>query len=117
MNWHENGQKEGETVDEIGSIYTIQGFDLNYAGVIFGPSLSYDFKNKKLKIDTTKYKDTEAFRVSQTMRDSLSEDEIIELKEKIILNSLNVLMKRPIKGLYIYASDKQLREYLSSLKT
>jgi len=51
------------------------------------------------------------------MRDSLSEDEIIELKEKIILNSLNVLMKRPIKGLYIYASDKQLREYLSSLKT
>ncbi|WP_372459244.1 DNA/RNA helicase domain-containing protein [Alkalihalobacillus deserti] len=27
------------TVYEAGSIYTIQGFDLNYVGVILGPSI------------------------------------------------------------------------------
>ncbi|WP_235697653.1 DNA/RNA helicase domain-containing protein [Corynebacterium diphtheriae] len=25
------------TINEVGSIFTIQGFDLNYAGVIIGP--------------------------------------------------------------------------------
>ena len=30
------------TIDEIGSTFTIQGFDLNYAGVILGPSVTYN---------------------------------------------------------------------------
>jgi DUF2075 family protein len=38
-----------------------------------------------------------------------------ELKEAIILNSLNVLMKRPIKWLYLYASDSSLRKFMNSL--
>jgi len=46
------------------------------------------------------------------MKNSLNDTQINELKEKIILNSLNVLLKRPIKGLYIYASDEKLRNYL-----
>ncbi|AEX77669.1 DNA/RNA helicase domain-containing protein [Corynebacterium diphtheriae] len=29
------------TINEVGSIFTIQGFDLNYAGVIIGPSVQY----------------------------------------------------------------------------
>ncbi len=103
-----------ETIDEIGSIYTIQGFDLNYAGIIIGPSISYDEGLKKLKIDISKYKDSEAFKITGKVKE-LSPENIIRLKEKIILNSLNVLMKRPIKGLYIYASDKHLRKYLTTL--
>jgi len=104
-----------EGIDQIGSIYTIQGFDLNYAGVILGPSLSYDETSNKLKIDITKYQDTEAFRVSEKMKNSLNDTHVNELKEKIILNSLNVLLKRPIKGLYIYASDEKLRNYLETI--
>lgn len=34
----------GSSIDEIGSIYIVQGFDLNYVGVILGPSISYDEK-------------------------------------------------------------------------
>lgn len=29
-----------QTIDEVGSIYTCQGFDLNYAGIIIGPVIS-----------------------------------------------------------------------------
>ncbi len=29
------------TIDEIGSTYTVQGFDLNYVGVELGPSVKY----------------------------------------------------------------------------
>ena len=108
------GQRE-QTINQVGSIYTIQGFDLNYVGIILGPSLSYNNDKGELEIDISKYQDTEAFKIVGSMKDK-SESEIIKLKEKIILNSLNVLLKRPIKGLYIYASDKKLRDFLQKLK-
>lgn len=37
MSWAEQEQ----TIDEVGSPFTIQGFDLNYAGVIVVPSVRY----------------------------------------------------------------------------
>ncbi|WP_414047649.1 DUF2075 domain-containing protein [Macrococcus equi] len=100
--------EEPQTIREVGSIYTIQGFDLNYVGVILGPSVGYDKEKHKLKIDISKYKDTEAFRGQSGAGDF----DTNLLKEQIILNSINVLMKRGVKGLYIYASDKELREVL-----
>ncbi|MEK4131262.1 DNA/RNA helicase domain-containing protein [Solibacillus sp. FSL W8-0474] len=41
---------------------------------------------------------------------------VTEAKEKIVLNSINILMKRGIKGLYIYASDEALRNKLLSFQ-
>ena len=38
LSWAEQPQ----TIKEIGSTYTIQGFELNYAGVILGPSVKYE---------------------------------------------------------------------------
>lgn len=110
--WAENP----ESIDEVGSIYTIQGFDLNYVGVILGPSVCYDEEKDELIIDVEKYKDTEAFRNSDNIIDSNNNkiDQSI-IKEQIILNSINVLMKRGIKGLYIYASNKELRYKLLAL--
>ena len=98
-----------DTIREVGSIYTIQGFDLNYVGVILGPSVAYDEENDELKIITENYKDTEAFRG----KDEFDNPQYI--KEKIILNSINVLLKRGIKGLYIFASDLKLRARLLEL--
>ena len=37
LSWAEQPQ----TINEVGSTFTIQGFDLNYAGVILGPSVKY----------------------------------------------------------------------------
>lgn len=100
-----------DTIHEVGSIYTIQGFDLNYVGVILGPSVGYDEHTGQILIDTTKYKDVGAFN----SRSDLSAEETQQYKQKIILNSINVLMKRGIHGLYIYATDPKLRKKLLSL--
>ncbi|OJT70591.1 DUF2075 domain-containing protein [Bacillus licheniformis] len=100
------------SIKEVGSIYTVQGFDLNYVGVVLGPSVSYDEEKDELVIDTSKYKDTGAF-VSRT---DLSPEQNEQIKEQIILNSINVLMKRGIQGLYIYATDPKLKKRLLELE-
>ncbi|MCI4127740.1 DUF2075 domain-containing protein [Bacillus haynesii] len=108
VTWAENPN----SIKEVGSIYTVQGFDLNYVGVVLGPSVSYDEDNDELVIDTSKYKDKGAF-VSRT---DLSPEQNEQIKEQIILNSINVLMKRGIHGLYIYATDSKLRKRLLELE-
>ncbi|WP_349408974.1 DUF2075 domain-containing protein [Pseudalkalibacillus sp. SCS-8] len=106
--WAENPK----SIKEVGSIYTVQGFDLNYVGVVLGPSVGYDQKIDQLDIDPSKYKDTGGF----TSRSDLSPEKNEEIKEEIILNSINVLMKRGIRGLYIYATDPTLRKRLLELE-
>ncbi|WP_456279071.1 DUF2075 domain-containing protein [Bacillus sp. AK128] len=106
--WAENP----ESIKEVGSIYTVQGFDLNYVGVVLGPSVSYNEDEDKLFIEVSKYKDTGAF----ASRSDLSQEKNQEIKEEIILNSINVLMKRGISGLYIYATDPKLRKHLLDLE-
>ncbi len=97
------------TIDEVGSIYTIQGFDLNYVGVILGPSVKYDEIKDEIYIDISEYKDTKAFSVPSSFDNKKN---INKVKEQIVLNSINVLMKRGIKGTFIYAYDKKLRNKL-----
>ncbi len=103
---------EEETVDEVGSIYTIQGFDLNYVGVILGPSVSYNEEKDELEINVSKYKDTKAMMVPKNKKNLKNIDKI---KEQIILNSINILLKRGVKGLYIYAHDEKLRKKLNHI--
>ncbi|VWX34408.1 DUF2075 domain-containing protein [Exiguobacterium oxidotolerans] len=104
--------EQPETIQEVGSIYTIQGFDLNYVGVVLGPSVQYDEQTKRLKLEPTLYQDTGAF----IARQDLTQVENDRAKEEIILNSLNVLMKRGVKGLYLYATNPALRKRLLQLK-
>ena len=42
-------------------------------------------------------------------------DEIKELKEDMVMNSLNVLFKRGVHGCYIYAHDPKLRNKLMEM--
>lgn len=105
--------EEPLTVNEVGSIYTIQGFDLNYVGVILGPSVSYNEETEQLEIIAKNYRDSEAFRNIST---GTPHYELSNAKEQIILNSINVLMKRGVKGLYIYAHDEKLKKVLLKRK-
>ena len=79
---------------------------MNYVGVILGPSVQYDNEQDKIIIDYNLYKDREAYAGMGKIKD------VPKAKEEIILNSINILMKRGIKGLYIYASDAALRNKL-----
>ncbi|WP_125710606.1 DUF2075 domain-containing protein [Companilactobacillus zhongbaensis] len=96
-----------ETINEIGSIYTVQGFDLNYVAVIIGPSVTYD-KNGHISIDISKYEDHEAFKKRHL--DDISR--INHAKKDIILNSINVLLKRGVKGVYVYFHDHDIFRYI-----
>lgn len=101
-----------QTINEVGSIYTCQGFDLNYTGIIIGPPISQILGTKKLQINLDKYTDSEAFK----KRDDLTDpQEIKALEERMIMNSLNVLFKRGVYGTYIYAHDPLLRNSLVQL--
>ena len=66
-------------------------------------------KSRELKLLPQKYKDKEAFRTSSETKVQYN---VEEMKEQIILNSINVLMKRGVKGLYLYASDEKLQAVL-----
>ncbi|MGX7059546.1 DUF2075 domain-containing protein [Vagococcus humatus] len=98
-----------ETLDEVGSIYTIQGFDLNYAGVILGPSIKYDPQTEKVYVDIDQYQDSEAFKKRSDL------EKLDQAKAEIIMNSVNILLKRGKYGLYIYAEDPLLRGKLLEL--
>lgn len=102
-----------ETIHEVGSIYTIQGFDLNFVGVVLGPSVDYDEEQGQLVIHVDKYQDTGGF--SGSNRFDNRADQLLH-KERIILNSINVLMKRGVHGLAIYAVNPKLRNKLLKLQ-
>ncbi|MCC6104096.1 DUF2075 domain-containing protein [Acetobacter sp.] len=99
-----------DTIEEVGSVYTVQGFDLNYVGLILGPSVLYDASTDGIRIDTSKYEDGAAF----AGRDGLTDPESV--KERIMLNAMNVLMTRAVHGLYIYAHDPALRRKLMEIQ-
>ena len=89
------------SINEIGCIHTIQGFDLNYAGVIIGNELRYDPIAERLYIDPSEYYD-------QKGKAGAAEADLLQY----ILHIYQVLCTRGMRGTYIYACDKNLREYL-----
>jgi uncharacterized protein len=88
-------------INEIGCIHTIQGYDLNYTGVIIGNELRYDKKTKKIYVDKENYHDINGLNTATK----------IELHEYII-NIYTTLLTRGIKGTYVYVCDPGLREHL-----
>lgn len=88
-------------IDEIGCIHTTQGYDLNYIGVIFGNEIDYNKYTNKIEIDINLFKDTKVKAATD-----------VETVQKYIINSYKVMMMRGIKGCFVYACNKNLREYL-----
>lgn len=101
LSWAEQPQ----TIEEIGSTFTIQGFDLNYAGVILGPSVKY--RNGEVIFDPSASYNTKAVR-NRTLSDGSKQ----KFGEELIQHEVRVLMTRGVEGLYIYACDDALREAL-----
>ncbi|MDH5596505.1 MAG: DUF2075 domain-containing protein [Candidatus Peregrinibacteria bacterium] len=89
-------------INEVGCIHTVQGYDLNYAGVIIGPELSYDAGKGKFVVHTAKYMDINGRR---------GVDDPAEL-ESYIINIYKTLLTRAIKGTYVYVVDTELRKYI-----
>lgn len=99
-----------ETVGEVGSHFTVQGFDLNYVAVILGPSIIY--RNGRVVIDPTKSEDAKA-----TQRRGISGGGKVDIAEQLVRNQLNILMTRGVHGLYLYAVDDELQKALVEANT
>lgn len=87
---------------EVGCIHTTQGYDLNYAGIIFGEEIRYDPGNQNIFIDKARYYDRTG---GQGITDPA------ELKQYII-NIYRTIMLRGIRGTFVFACDHALRDYL-----
>ena len=101
-----------QTIDEVGSIYTCQGFDLNYAGIIIGPVVSQRPHTRQLQVNLDRFTDSEAFKKRSDITDP---QEMNRLERWMIMNALNVILKRGVRGTYIFAHDPLLRQTLSEL--
>lgn len=103
-------KREG-SITQVGTIYTLQGFDLNYVGMIIGPSFGYDPQNDTMTVIPEKYSHKEVFKKRKDMQFTRAE------YKAFIANVLNVLIKRGKYGLYLTAYDDALRHRLMALNT
>lgn len=87
---------------ELGCIHTVQGYDLNYAGVIFGREIIYSSETQRIEVVQENYKDNLG-RAVRGNYDALRE---------YIINIYGTLMTRGIRGTFLYVCDQALREYL-----
>jgi len=85
-------------LNEVGCIYTAQGFEFDYCGVIVGPDL--------VRRDGRWVADKAASHDSVVKR---SKDMLRE-----VLNAYRVLASRGIKGTYFFVADDETRRYLES---
>jgi hypothetical protein len=100
--------EQPQTINEVGSTFTIQGFDLSYVGVILGPSVKY--RNGKIVFDPSSSKNDKA-----TRNRTLSSGGKMQFGDVFIRNEVKVLLSRGVKGLYIYAYDDELRKALRDI--
>jgi uncharacterized protein len=83
---------------QVGCIYTAQGFEFDYVGVIIGPDLKYNKEKDSLYGDITATKDP-------TLRKDAANF------ETYLKNVYRVLLTRGMKGCYVYFTDKETEEY------
>ena len=88
-------------MEQVGTVYTAQGFEFDYIGVIFGNDLIYDFmKNKWVAKPQNSY-DSAVTRGNAKLADHLK-------------HVYRVLLSRAHKGVYIYFMDKDTEKYFRS---
>lgn len=98
------------SVNEVGSIHTTQGYDLNFAGVIIGPDLRYDATRHRLFIVRDSYFDTKGKSNNNMLGFEYTDGDLLTY----IANIYAVLLTRGICGTYVYVCDPELRKYLAT---
>lgn len=99
--WINNPKDKKNPLNEIGCIHTVQGYDLNYTGVIFGKEINFNASTNEIEIDSISYFDKYG-------RIGANEEEL----KSYIINIYKTIMYRGIKGTFVYAYNRELREYL-----
>lgn len=96
------------SLEEVGSIHTVQGYDLNYAGVIIGPDLRADVATGQIIADRDAYRDKKGKENTGHLKDVFSDEDLLVF----IRNIYGVLLTRGMRGTYVYVCDPELRAVL-----
>lgn len=88
-------------LEQVGCVYTAQGFEFDYIGIIFGPDLRYDWNKNEWIGDKTQSFDAVVKR---------SKEQFLDL----VKNTYRVLFTRGIKGCYVYFVDDDTRKFFRS---
>ena len=88
-------------IGQVGCVYTAQGFEFDYVGVIFGKDMVYD-------LDEAKWKGLPENSHDKPVKND-KQNYINYIK-----NTYKVLMSRGIKGCYIYFMDKDTERFFKS---
>lgn len=97
------------SVEEVGSIHTVQGYDLNYAGVIIGNDLGYDPETRTFVFRREHYFDKKGKENNPRLGLTYTDDDLLDY----VRNIYRVLLTRGIRGTYVYAVDVGLRGLLN----
>lgn len=101
MPWEQKNQfwrwaTDDSGMEQVGTVYTAQGFEFDYIGVIFGKDLIYDGR-KWVAIPENSY-DTQVTRSNSNLVNHLK-------------HVYRVLMSRAHRGVFVYFMDKSTEEY------
>mgnify|MGYP001269051943 CR=1 FL=1 len=88
-------------IGQIGCIYTAQGFEFDYIGVIIGKDLTYHFESNEWKGNPSASHDPAIRNCKNSFL-------------ALIKNTYRVLMTRGHKGCYLYFMDKESEMYFRS---
>ncbi len=88
-------------MEQVGTIYTAQGFEFDYIAVIFGNDLVFDPVENKWQAVPENSHDTQVKRNNPNLTNHLK-------------NVYRVLLSRAHKGVYVYFMDKDTEKYFKS---
>lgn len=90
--------------DQVGCVFTAQGFEFDYVGVIVGRDLTYRFTQQAWIADSQMTHD-------RSLKQSrLTDQERVEF----FRNTYKVLMTRGMKGCYVYFEDEETGQFFRS---
>jgi len=92
---------EPDGINQVGCVYNIQGFEVDYIGVIWGRDLVYDLDKQQWVGDKTASKDNVVKR---------SKDKFIDL----VKNTYRVLLSRGMKGCFVHFMDRDTERFVRS---
>lgn len=96
VRWYEWAYRP-EGIKQVGCIYTAQGFEFDYIGVILGPDIKYNAAAGRIEVDRTPIHDA-------TLRRGGT--------DTYVRNIYRVLMSRGMKGCFVYCCDPELKQHL-----
>lgn len=86
-------------IDQVGCVYTAQGFEYDYAGVIWGPDLVYESSREVWSGNRNASHD----RVVRGSRERFVD---------LVKNTYRVLLSRGLKGCYVHFMDKGTETFI-----